>query len=345
MKMEAMVLERPREPLRLREVEQPRPAEGELLVRVLACAVCRTDLHVVDGDLPTPKLPLIPGHQVVGVIVERGSGVDDFTVGQRVGIPWLAQTCGHCRYCRSGLENLCDEAVFTGYTRDGGYAEFATARAAYCFGLDSPRPARLEEAEFAPLLCAGLIGYRALRKAGPAESVRTVGLYGFGSSAHLVAQAAIFEGREIFAFTRPGDKAGQEDARNLGVAWAGGSDETPPRPLDAAILFAPEGKLVPPALRHIRKGGSVVCAGIHMSDIPSFPYVILWGERSLCSVANLTRQDGVEFLALARRAGIRASVECFPLHKANEALERLRRGALHGRTAVLLPGWNGEPGS
>ncbi len=332
MKMHAMVLDRPGEPLQERFVERPTPGEGEILVRVLACAVCRTDLHVVDGELPDPRLPLIPGHEIVGTVIEKSKEVKNFAIGQRVGIPWLAETCGVCRYCREGRENLCDRARFTGYTRDGGYAEFAVARADFCFAL----PEDYTGVEAAPLLCAGLIGYRALCKTGDAQRV---GLYGFGAAAHLVAQVARFQGKEVFAFTRPGDEAGQAGARRLGAAWAGGSDETPPKPLDAAIIFAPVGSLVPQALREVRKGGIVVCAGIHMSEIPAFPYAILWGERTLCSVANLTRQDGEEFLHLAPRAGIRAEVDLFPMRRANEALESMRKGKLRGSTAVLVPDW------
>jgi len=332
MQMHAMVLERPGEPLQDRVVDRPIPGEGEILVRVLACAVCRTDLHIVDGELPLPRLPLIPGHEIVGTVLEKGPGVNEFTVGQRVGIPWLAETCGVCRYCREGRENLCDRARFTGYSRDGGYAEFVVARAAFCFAL----PEGYSGVEAAPLLCAGLIGYRSLRRAGDAFRI---GLYGFGAAAHLVAQVARFLGKEVFAFTRPGDKAGQADARRLGAAWAGGSDESPPEPLDAAILFAPVGSLVPEALRKVCKGGTVVCAGIHMSEIPAFPYAILWGERTLCSVANLTRRDGLEFLALAPRVGIRTEVDLIPMRRANEALEALRKGRLRGSTAVLVPDW------
>ncbi len=333
-----MVLEAPRTALRERVVERPRPGEGEILVQVSACAVCRTDLHLVDGELPFARLPRIPGHEIVGRVVEKGpgagagAGADRFAIGQPVGIPWLGETCGRCPFCRAGRENLCDHAGFTGCTRDGGYAQFVTARAAYSFAL----PEGYTGAEAAPLLCAGLIGYRSLRKTGDA---RRVGLYGFGAAAHLVAQAARFLGREVFAFTRPGDEAGQADARRLGAVWAGGSDEAPPEPLDAAMLFAPDGRLVPEALRRLRKGGVAVCAGIHMSDIPAFPYALLWGERTLCSVANLTRRDGEEFLALAPRAGIRAAIERFPMAQANEALERLRHGRLGGRTAVLIPEW------
>lgn len=330
--MHAMVLDSPGEPLREREGDLPRPGPEEVLVRVLACAVCRTDLHVVDGELPNPKLPLIPGHEIVGTIVQRGARVERVNLGQRVGIPWLGFACGVCEYCRSGRENLCDRARFTGYTLDGGYAEFATADARFCFAL----PEAYSDTEAAPLLCAGLIGYRSLLKAGDA---RRLGLYGFGAAAHLIAQAARFQGRDVYAFTRPGDEAGQDYARKLGAVWAGGSDSLPPQALDAAIIFAPAGGLVPLALQAVHKGGMVVCAGIHMSDIPTFPYRILWEERTLCSVANLTRRDGEEFLALAPRAGIHTDVEIFPMRHANDALERLRTGRIQRGAAVLVPDW------
>jgi propanol-preferring alcohol dehydrogenase len=316
--MRAMVLDAPRTPLRLADVPQPEPQRGELLVRVRACAVCRTDLHVVDGELTRPKLPLVVGHQIVGDVVGDG---------RRVGIPWLGWTDGDCRYCEAGLENLCDRAEFTGYDRDGGYAEYVVADERFCF----PIPSGYADLNAAPLLCAGLIGYRALRLAGDAERV---GLYGFGSSAHIVTQVARHQGRRIFGFTRDGDDEGQAFARSLGVEWAGGSSEQPPEELDAAIIFAPVGALIPLALQAVRKAGVVVCAGIHMSDIPSFPYELLWGERVVRSVANLTRADGEELLALAPRIPIHTEVEAFPLADANTALDRLRAGSIHG-SAVL----------
>jgi propanol-preferring alcohol dehydrogenase len=326
--MRAMVLEKPRQPLVLRDVPQPNPEGGQLRVRVSACAVCRTDLHIVDGELPDPKLPLIPGHQIVGRVEEIGMGVEKFSIGDRVGIPWLGWTDGECVYCRSNRENLCDRARFTGYTIDGGYADFVVADALFSFRL----PEQYNDVEVAPLLCAGMLGYRSLRKIGDA---RRLGIYGFGNAAHLIAQIAIYQGREIYAFTRPGDKVGQKSARKLGITWAGGSDEMPPKKLDAAIIFAPVGALVPTALRALAKGGSVVCGGIHMSDIPSFPYVDLWGERAICSVANLTRRDGGEFLDIAPRVPVQTKTETFPLEDANTALEKFRSGELSG-TAVLL---------
>jgi alcohol dehydrogenase, propanol-preferring len=316
--MRAMVLDQPGRPLREAEVPEPRADPGQLLVEVEACAVCRTDLHIVDGELPNPKLPLVLGHQVVGTVVGEG---------RRVGIPWLGWADGECRFCQSGRENLCDRARFTGYDLDGGYAEYAAVDERFCF----PLPEGYSGPDAAPLLCAGLIGYRALRRAGDADRL---GLYGFGSSAHLVAQVAVHEGRRVFAFTRRGDEPGQAAARELGAVWAGASDEAPPEELEAAIIFAPVGELVPVALRAVAKGGTVVCAGIHMTDIPGFPYEILWGERSLRSVANLTRRDGEEFLALAPRVPVRTDVETFALEEANEALARFRSGALRG-TAVL----------
>ncbi|GAB4222735.1 MAG: zinc-dependent alcohol dehydrogenase family protein [Acidobacteriota bacterium] len=327
--MRAMVLEAQRRPLVPREVPDPRPGAGQVLVEVEACAVCRTDLHVADGDLPDPKLPLILGHEIVGRVVDVGKGVPRARVGERVGIPWLGWSCGRCRYCTAGRENLCPEARFTGYHIDGGYAERTVADTRYAFRL----PDAGDAAQLAPLLCAGLIGYRSLRFAGDAE---VLGLYGFGAAAHIVAQVARHQGRTVFAFTRPGDEAAQRFARRLGAAWAGGSDEPPPEPLDAAILFAPVGALVPAALRAVRPGGTVVCGGIHMSDIPSFPYEILWRERSVVSVANLTRRDGEEFLDLAPRVPVRTHVVTLPLEQANEALDRLRSGRLEG-AAVLLP--------
>ena len=317
------MLERAREPLREAELPDPVPGDGELLLRVRACGVCRTDLHVVDGELARPKLPLVPGHQVVGEVV------DGPRAGERVGVPWLGWTCGECRYCTADAENLCDRARFTGYDHDGGYAELCAADERFCF----PLPDGYGDVEAAPLLCAGLIGYRTLRAAGDPG---VVGLYGFGAAAHIVCQIAAWEGRTVLAFTRPGDTEGQDFARSLGAAWAGGSDEPPPEELDAALLFAPVGELIPVALAAVRKGGAVVCGGIHMSDVPSFTYDLLWGERSIRSVANLTRRDGEELLALAPHVPIRVEVETFPLAQANEALERLRRGEVHG-AAVLTP--------
>jgi propanol-preferring alcohol dehydrogenase len=326
--MRAMVLERQGEALVASDVAEPVPGAGEILVRVKACGVCRTDLHIVDGDLPDPKLPLILGHQVAGEVVEAGERAERFAVGDPVGIPWLGWTCGECRYCRRDRENLCERGRFTGYQLDGGYAELTVADERYCH----PLPARYSELEVAPLLCAGLIGYRALRMCGDPERL---GLYGFGSSAHIVCQVAVAEGRQAFAVTRDGDDETQAFARQLGAEWAGGAAEVP-EPLDAAIIFAPAGELVPAALRALAPGGAVVCAGIHMSDIPSFPYSILWGERQLRSVANLTRRDGAEFLELAPHAGVRANVTEYPLAGANEALAAMRDGRLEG-SAVLRP--------
>jgi alcohol dehydrogenase, propanol-preferring len=308
----------------------PTPAPGQILLRVHACGVCRTDLHIVDGDLPALPHPIVPGHEIVGVVEATGPRVERFRAGDRVGVPWLGWTCGRCAYCRSGRENLCDGARFTGYHLPGGYADFAVADARYCFLL----PSGYDDARAAPLLCAGLIGHRALRMAGDGERL---GIYGFGAAAHIVAQIARHEGRKVFAFTRPGDSAGQRFALSLGAAWAGASTETPPEPLDAALLFAPVGALVPAALRAVAKGGTVVCAGIHMSDVPAFPYSILWGERRLVSVANLTRADGEAFLALAPKVGIETSVETMPLEQANEALARLREGRVEG-ALVLTTG-------
>ena len=323
-----MVLDRPSQPLQLRDVPKPKAKAGELLVRVNTCAVCRTDLHVVDGELPDPKLPLIPGHQIVGPVEEIGGGENSqFKVGDRVGIPWLGWTDGECVYCRSNRENLCDRARFTGYTIDGGYAEFVVADSRFCFHL----PDNYNDVDVAPLLCAGLIGYRSYRKTGDA---RRLGIYGFGNAANLIAQVALHEGREVFVFTRPGDKATQDCAKKLGAKWAGGSDEMPPEKLHAAIIFASVGELVPVALRALAKGGIVVCAGIHMSDIPSFPYADLWGERAICSVANLTRRDGEKFLEIAPRVPVQTVTEIFPLEEANTALDRFRSGKLKG-TAVL----------
>jgi alcohol dehydrogenase, propanol-preferring len=327
--MRAMVLESSPGRLAAREVARPEAGAGEVLLRVAACGVCRTDLHIVDGELTSPKLPLIPGHQVVGVVEAVGADVHEIAAGARVGVPWLGWTCGVCDYCTAGRENLCDDARFTGYDIDGGFAEWCVADARFCFPIPGDSP----DLQAAPLLCAGLIGYRSLRMAGDAARV---GFYGFGAAAHILIQVARWQGRQVFAFTRPGDSDGQAFARELGAVWAGGSDEAPPEPLDAAILFAPAGALVPAALRAVRKGGTVVCGGIHMSDIPSFPYEILWGERVVRSVANLTRQDGVEFLALAPRVPVRTHVETFPLERTNEALDALRGGRIRG-AAVVVP--------
>jgi propanol-preferring alcohol dehydrogenase len=327
--MRAMVLRREREDLRLEEVPVPEPSTGEVVIKVHACGVCRTDLHVVDGELTQPKLPLIPGHQIVGEVVAAGPGVDALNAGDRVGIPWLGWTCGECRYCRSGRENLCDGARFTGYQIDGGFAEYTVADARFCL----PLPAGYADLQAAPLLCAGLIGYRCLRVAGNAERL---GLYGFGAAAHIVIQVARHRGQRVFAFSRPGDERAQSFALELGAEWSGGSDQQPPEQLDAAIIFAPAGELVPIALRAVAKGGTVVCGGIHMSDIPSFPYSVLWGERVLGSVANLTRADGLEFLQLAPLIPIRTEVRRYPLERANDALEELRAGEVRGAAVVAL---------
>jgi propanol-preferring alcohol dehydrogenase len=327
--MKAMQLTAPRQPLVLADLPVPRPGRGELLIKVHACGVCRTDLHVADGELTGGKLPVIPGHEIVGEVVENGAGAERFAPGTRVGVPWLGYTCGACAYCASGRENLCDSARFTGYHIDGGYAEYAVADQRYCFAL----PPQYDDTAAAPLLCAGLIGYRALLMAGDGERL---GIYGFGAAAHIVAQVARYQRRRIFAFTRPGDEEGQRFARKLGAAWAGDSTAKPPEELDAAIIFAPAGPLVVYALRAVAKGGIVVCAGIHMSDIPAFPYAILWEERVIRSVANLTRRDGEEFLALAPRVPVRTTVEPFALAAANEALTRLRAGRITG-AAVLVP--------
>jgi alcohol dehydrogenase, propanol-preferring len=323
--MRAMVLEAPGTLLRAVDVADPEPADGQVLLRVRACGVCRTDLHVVDGELAGPKLPLVVGHQIVGEVLRDG---DVFDAGERIGVPWLGWTCGACRYCRSERENLCDAALFTGYTLDGGYSELCVADERFCF----PIPAGYPDLQAAPLLCAGLIGYRAYRMAGDGESL---GFYGFGAAAHILCQLAVWEGRRVFALTRAGDEDAQSLARELGAAWAGAVDDLP-EALDGAIVFAPAGELVPTALQAVRKGGEVVCAGIHMSDIPSFPYELLWGERVLRSVANLTRRDGEEFLALAPRVPIRTEVEEFPLERANEALDRLRRGDVRGAAVIVV---------
>jgi len=328
--MQAMVLEKAGRPLRAMAVPVPRPGAEQVLVRVRACGVCRTDLHIVDGELPEPKPLLIPGHEIVGTVVQVGDRVGEFAAGDRVGVPWLGWTCGRCPYCGKGQENLCDQARFTGYTLDGGYAEYAVADRRYCFHL----PVEYRDAEAAPLLCAGLIGYRSYRMVG--KDAERLGIYGFGAAAHIIAQVAVTQGRRVYAFTKPGDVEGQEFARTLGVGWAGDSTAAPPEKLDAAIIFAPVGALLPAALGATVKGGLVVCAGIHMTDIPSFPYRLLWEERMVRSVANLTRRDGEEFLALARRVPIRIEVEVFPLEQANEALDALRGGRVRG-AAVLRP--------
>jgi propanol-preferring alcohol dehydrogenase len=327
--MYAMRLERPGAGLARVEMEAPEPGPGEVLVKVHACGVCRTDLHVIDGELAGGHLPIVPGHEIVGTVVRRGARAELYGEGERVGVPWLGWTCGTCSYCVSGRENLCDRARFTGFHRDGGYAQYALADARYCF----PLPAQFDDLHAAPLLCAGLIGYRALARAGDA---RRLGIYGIGAAAHIVIQVACYQGRQVFAFARPGDPAARQFALDLGAAWAGDSSRAPPEPLDAAIIFAPVGTLVPAALRATAKGGRVVCAGIHMSEIPAFSYDILWGERELVSVANLTRADGEAFMALAPLAGVRTEIESLPLLQANEALNRLRRGEVRG-ALVLIP--------
>lgn len=327
--MRAMVLRRPGQPLQMEDWPVPVPESTQVLVRVSACAVCRTDLHVVDGELPEPKLPLIPGHEIVGRVVSAGAGSHRFRAGDRVGIPWLGWTCGACAFCREGRENLCDHARFTGYTLDGGYAEYIVADERFCFPLPDAYP----DTAAAPLLCAGLIGYRSLLKAGSAERL---GIYGFGAAAHIITQVARHQRREVFAFTRTGDRTAQEFALKLGAVWAGASEEPPPERLDAAILFAPAGELVPRALRAVKKGGTVVCGGIHMSDIPSFPYADLWSEKTICSVANLTRRDGEEFLSLAPLVPVETAVQIFPLSQANEALTRLRQGQLRGAAVLTM---------
>lgn len=327
--MRAMVRERPGGALRLMHRDIPAARPGQLLIKVRACAVCRTDLHVVDGDLPQCCGHIVPGHEIVGEVVSSGAGVSAFRVGERVGVPWLGFTCGICAYCRSGQENLCDRARFTGYQIDGGFADYMVADARFCFAL----PEMYSDTEAAPLLCAGLIGYRSLKMAGNAQRL---GIYGFGAAAHIVAQVAVYEGRRVYAFTRPGDEAAQDFARSLGCYWAGGSDVPPETELDAALIFAPVGRLVPTALKAVRKGGAVVCGGIHMSEIPVFPYELLWGERILRSVANLTRQDASKFLALAPKVPVRTTVQTYPLEAANEALAALRDGTLTG-AAVVVP--------
>lgn len=331
--MKAMMLDAPRRELKLVELPVPQPAAGQVLIKVHACGVCRTDLHVVDGDLADGKLPIIPGHEIVGVVAGKGAAVERYNIGDRVGVPWLGYTCGKCSYCASGRENLCDHARFTGYHLDGGYAEYTLADQRYCFAL----PDECDDVSAAPLLCGGLIGYRSLVMAGDAKRL---GIYGFGAAAHIVSQVARYQGRELYAFTRPGDVEAQQFARGLGAAWAGDSTAMPPEPLDAAIIFAPVGALVPQALRAIAKGGTVVCAGIHMSDIPAFPYDILWGERRIQSVSNLTRRDGEEFLKLAPQVPVRTTTETFNLAQANEALARLREGKITGAAVLSV----GSPG-
>lgn len=332
--MRAMLFERPGMPLRLVELPLPQPSRGELLIEVEACGVCRTDLHLIDGELPHPLLPVIPGHEIVGRVAACGADVTDMALGQRVGVPWLGWTCGTCGFCRSGRENLCDAARFTGYQINGGYAEYTVADARYCFPLPAD-DANGDAAQLAPLLCAGLIGYRALRMA---DAARRIGIYGFGAAAHIVAQVLRFQGREFDAYTRPGDLASQAFARSLGAAWAGGTDQAAPAPADAALIFAPAGALVPLALRRLEKGGTIICAGIHMSEIPAFPYDILWGERSIRSVANLTRKDGLEFLDLAPRIPVRTEIQSFALADANEALQQLRRGEFQGAAVLTMQG-------
>lgn len=327
--MLAMILKEPRRPLQPADIPVPKPDANQVLIKVHACAVCRTDLHVIDGELPNPKLPLVPGHEIVGTVIEKGDHANRFVPRDRVGVPWLGWTCGECRHCRAGLENLCERARFTGYTLDGGYAEYALADERFCFSI----PDGYSDVEAAPLLCAGLIGYRSLLKTGDAKRI---GIYGFGAAAHLITQVARHQGREIFAFTRTGDEKAQQFARSLGAAWAGDSDARPPALLDAAILFAPVGGLVPLALKALDRGGVVVCGGIHMSDIPSFPYELLWQERSVCSVANLTRRDAEEFLALAPKVPVRTTTQIFRLQQANEALTRLRDGKLEGAAVLVM---------
>lgn len=327
--MHAMLLEKPQQLLKYIEIPTPTPAAQDILIKVQACGICRTDLHVVDGELTQPKLPLIPGHQIVGIIEEKGSQVEHFQVGQQVGVSWLGSSCGKCAFCLQGQENLCDQARFTGYQIDGGFAEYCLADYRFCFPIPKGYPAL----QAAPLFCAGLIGYRSLLKAHPEEHL---GLYGFGSAAHIVTQVALSQGKKVYAFTKANDTAAQQFALQLGAVWAGNAFDLPPHPLDAAIIFAPIGELVPAALKAIRKGGTVVCGGIHMSDIPSFPYELLWGERTLCSVANLTRLDGKDFLALAPQIPINTEVHAYPLNKTNEALDDLRHGRFTGSAVILI---------
>lgn len=333
--MRAMVLEKPRHPLKAVDLPKPRPGPGQVLVKVHACGICRTDLHVVDGELPNPKLPLVPGHEIIGRVAELGEHAGRFKMGDRIGIPWVGWTDGICRFCKSGRENLCDNGRFTGYTIDGGYAEYTVADERFCF----PIPTAYTDAEAAPLMCAGLLGYRSLVKTGGGERL---GIYGFGAAAHIIAQVARHQGRKIYAFTRPGDLKGQESARTFGASWAGGSDTLPPERLDAAIIFAPVGALVPQALKALDKGGVVVCGGIHMSDIPEFPYDWLWEERSICSVANLTRHDGEEFLALAPRVPVISKVRTFPLEEANEAIDSVKHGKVEGAAVLVMDGNGGN---
>lgn len=328
--MRAMVLDAPGRPLVCREVPVPQPGPDQVLIRIHACGVCRTDLHVADGDLKEAKLPIIPGHEIVGTVVQTGKNAGAFREGDRIGVPWLGYTCGQCRFCLTGRENLCDRPKFTGYTLDGGYAEYTVADRRYCFAV----PEDYGDAAAAPLLCAGLIGYRSYRMAG--EHARRIGIYGFGGAAHIIAQVAVYEGRSVYAFTRPGDEKAKAFARSLGAVWAGDSTEMPPEPLDAAVIFAPVGSLVPLALRAVVKGGVVVCGGIHMSDIPSFPYSILWEERTIRSVANLTREDGEALFAIAPKVPVKTEVEVFPLDQANEALARLREGNLQGAAVLTM---------
>lgn len=327
--MKAMLLHSGQDKLQQAEIPIPTPTDNQVLLKISACGICRTDLHVLGGDLPNPKLPLVLGHEIVGVVVEKGALVEDFQVGQRLGVPWLGHTCGHCQYCLSQHENICDHALFTGYNLDGGFAEYTVADQRYCF----PIPDQYSDAEAAPLLCAGLIGYRALVAAGGAKRI---GIYGFGAAAHIITQVACAQKREIYAFTRPGDIESQQFAKEMGAIWAGDSDSSPPQEMDAAIIFAPVGALVPLALEHIKKGGKVVCAGIHMSEIPAFPYEILWGEREICSIANLTRQDGEAFFKLATTIKINTRVTAFPLAKANEAIQKLQNGQINGAAVLVM---------
>lgn len=329
-KMRGMVLESAKRPLRAMEVSVPRPGSHQVLIKISACGVCRTDLHIVDGELPNPKLPLIPGHEIVGIVIKTGDQVEKFSVGNRVGVPWLGYTCMECRYCKREQENLCDSALFTGYTIDGGYAEYTIADQRYCFHI----PNVYGDAEAAPLLCAGLIGYRSYRMIG--QYAERIGIYGFGAAAHIITQVAVYQGKQIYAFTRPGDTVAQEFARRLGAAWAGDSTVLPPEELNAAIIFAPVGSLLPAALRATAKGGTVVCGGIHMSDIPSFPYRILWEERIVRSVANLTRRDGEELLAIAPKIPVKTEAQVFPLEQANKALDMLRQGKIQGAPVLLM---------
>jgi len=330
--MQAMVLDRPGEPLQKRKLPLPVPGPKQILIKVHACGVCRTDLHILDGELPRPKLPLILGHEIIGTVAGKGEDAGDYRIGQRIGVPWLGYTDGQCRYCKSGRENLCDNALFTGYTLDGGYAEYAVADQRFCF----PVPPSYSDAKAAPLMCAGLIGYRSYRLATEEPGVERLGIYGFGAAAHILCQVAVYQGKEVYAFTRSGDDIAQQFALRLGATWAGGSDRQPPRALDAAIIFAPVGSLIPAALRATTKGGCIVCGGIHMSDIPSFPYRLLWEERTIRSVANLTRQDGYEFLKIAPRVPVKTEVQTYSLQDANEALADLRQGKITGAAVLTM---------